>query len=63
MIAGCMAVLALALFEAGSIVRRAYLSPAGIGVSDLVRLSLAVGIALGAWAVGLVALAMGVAAP
>ncbi|MEP9397947.1 hypothetical protein [Mesorhizobium sp. KR2-14] len=63
MVAGCMAVLALALFEAGVIVRRAFLSPAGIGVSDLLRLALAVGVALGAWAVGLVALAMGAVAP
>lgn len=63
MVAACLAVLVIALSQIGAIVRRAYVSPAGVDGRDLLVLALAVGVALGAWAVGLIALAMGVAKP
>ncbi|GLS29932.1 hypothetical protein SAMN04488498_104362 [Mesorhizobium albiziae] len=62
MVGGCFTIVILALGSIAVILRRAYAAPGALCVRDFLLLAIAAGAALGAWAVGLVALALQVAA-
>lgn len=59
MVAGCLAVMMLALGSIGLLMRRAWLAPGGFGIRDFMLTAILAGVALGAWAIGLVAMMIG----